>query len=311
MSFRSFCGSLIRRLPCGDRWCMALAAFSGNIQYAVSMYFNSTGSRILSDDEIADVFSGLDEQSIELARRFMHRQFQAPVDGVLIYPKNFYLSEEKEEYEKIHQEYLKSLRKYGFQKNKVGPESVYYHHGLRFIPESGKNYIKGKLFADVGGWWGDSTLVFQKYMPKKTLIFEPVAQNRKKLLKILSRNHVNPETFELLPFGLSDSKSTSDGMEFCSLDDIADKYTEPFGVLKADIEGAGLRFINGAKAVIMRDRPFLSIAIYHNQDEFVGIYQTLKSWNINYHYEIKFLHPFMSHGECTLIAYPAEWECEK
>ena len=126
----------------------------------------------------------------------------------------------------------------------------------------------------LGGWWGDSPLVFQEYMPEKTLIFEPVAQNRKKLLKTLARNHISPEKFELLPFGLSDSKSTSDGMHFCSLDDIAGEYSIPFGVLKADIEGAGLRFVNGAKAVIMRDRPLLSVAIYHNQDEFIGIYQT-------------------------------------
>ena len=82
-----------------------------------------------------------------------------------------------------------------------------------------------------------------------------------------------------------------------------------FGVLKADIEGMGLNFVRGAEQIIRRDRPLLSLSIYHNASEFAGIYQTLKSWNLDYHFEIKSFSPLTPWGEHSLFAYPKEWIC--
>ena len=42
--------------------------------------------------------------------------------------------------------------------------------------------------------------------------------------------------------------------------------------------------------------------------EFTGIYTLMKSWNINYKFELKQLAPLIPGGELTLFAYPAEWE---
>jgi hypothetical protein len=69
-----------------------------------------------------------------------------------------------------------------------------------------------------------------------------------------------------------------------------------------------LRFLQGAKETILRDRPLLSLSIYHCEDEFAGIYNILKAWNIKYHCELKVFAPFASHGEVSLFAYPAEWQ---
>ena len=74
-----------------------------------------------------------------------------------------------------------------------------------------------------------------------------------------------------------------------------------------DIEGMGLKFVKGAEQTIKRDRPLLSLSIYHNADEFAGIYQTLKSWNLNYHYELKQFSPMKAWSELSLLAYPKEW----
>lgn len=78
-------------------------------------------------------------------------------------------------------------------------------------------------------------------------------------------------------------------------------------MIKADVEGMGLKVLNGAEKIIRRDRPLLSLSIYHNEEEFTGIYRTLRSWDLGYHCEIKQFSPLVPHGEYSLFAYPAEW----
>ena len=189
----------------------------------------------------------------------------------------------------------------------MGPESLYYHHGLRFAPEFVKKNIAGKVFADVGGWLGDSALVFAGYSPAKIAVFEPEQAVRTKLENTLKRNSVPGKLYDLHPWGLSDKRTVSDGFECRTLDDISAEYSLPFGVLKADIEGMGTAFLRGAERTVKRDRPLLSLAIYHNEDEFTGIYQLLKSWDLGYHIEIQSLNPLTPHSEVTLFAYPGEW----
>jgi hypothetical protein len=286
---------------------MALIAFNADLQFADSMYGES--SPILSDREIEEAFDGMDEASVALAKKFMHRQYRCNRNGFMVHPKYFYEEDEKAEYKKIVPQLKKALKKYHLQGYQIGPESLYYHHGLRFAPDFVKENIKDKLFADVGGFLGDSAMVFFEYSPAAAIIFEPLAERRDILLKTMQKNHVDSRKYDLQAFALSDSNGVSEdgSMTLRRLDDAAGAYDIPFGVLKADIEGMGLKFIQGAKETIMRDRPLLTLSIYHNLDEFVGIYQTLKSWDISYHYEIKQFSPYTLHGEYSLFAYPQEW----
>ena len=69
----------------------------------------------------------------------------------------------------------------------------------------------------------------------------------------------------------------------------------------------GLKFLRGAEATIRRDRPLLSLSIYHNEEEFTGIYRTLREWDLGYHCELRRFSPYIMHGEYSLFAYPAEW----
>ena len=297
----------LRSLPLGTRIDMALIAFHADLQFTDSIYSDSGNNRIFSDDEIEELFRGMDPGSIELAKKFMHRQYRCPPNGFMIHPKYFYTQTEKDEYRKLYPDFRKALRKYHFSRNQTGPESLYYHHGLRFAPEYVRKNIAGKLFADVGGWWGDSAIVFTQYSPAKIIIFEPFEENRRILVNNLDRNSVSREAYHLQPFALSDFCGCENGMDLRTLDELSSGCSAPFGVLKADIEGAGLHFLKGAQKTIRRDRPLLSLSIYHNEEEFIGIYRTLKSWNINYHCEIKQFSPYTQHGEYSLFAYPAEW----
>ena len=208
---------------------------------------------------------------------------------------------------KILSVFKKECRKYKLNFNDVGPESIYYHHGLRFAPDFVKNNIAGKLFADIGGFLGDSTLVFRHYSPKKIIIFEPLKDCREKIFTTLKKNSVNNSEYEIVPYALSDSSENINGMNCRTLDELYLSQEGTFGVLKADIEGMGLNFVCGAEKIIRRDRPLLSLSIYHNAREFAGIYQTLKSWDLDYHFEIKSFSPLTTWGEHSLFAYPKEW----
>jgi hypothetical protein len=288
----------------GRRLDMAAIAFNADLQFAASEYSDS-GGRIFTDAELEEIFSGLDPASLALARKFMRRQYRCPRNGFMVHPKYFYDDAEKSEYRKIAPE-LRRLRRRLHLPVSVGPESLYYHHGLRFAPDFVKRRIAGRVFADIGGWCGDSALVFGNYDPARILIFEPIAANREKLLRNLARNRVRPGLCEVVPFGLSDRASVENGMECRTLDSFA-AASAPFGVLKADIEGMGLKFLRGAEATIRRDRPLLSLSIYHNEEEFTGIFRTIKEWKIAYHCEIRQFSPYAMHGEYSLFAYPEEW----
>lgn len=311
MGIRSFYTKKITpylsKIPYGKRLNMVLLALLNDLQFPQALYPYFPKNRFFSDSEIEDIFKELDEHSIELAKRFMRRQIHLPKGSYIIHPKYFYTPEEQAEYKKLLPELKKTCRKFGFPFDKVGAESLYYHHGLRFAPDYIKNNIAGKLFGDVGGYWGDSALVFMDYSPDKVIIFEPIAENRRILLKTLNHNHISFDKYNIQPIGLSDTVEVFDDMECKPLDEISLQFGKPFGVLKADIEGMGLKFIQGAEQTIRRDRPLLSLAIYHDADEFAGIYQTLKSWDLNYHFEIKQFSPLIAGGELSLFAYPKEW----
>ena len=249
----------------------------------------------------------MDSDSIRLAGKFMRRQYRCPRNGFMIHPKYFYEQGEKSEYAKIRFELRRTAGKFHLSGLGVGPESLYYHHGLRFAPDSVKRNVSGKVFADVGGWMGDSALAFAGYSPLKIAVFEPFEENRNSLRNILNRNRIPESLYEIFPFALSDRRESVNGMECRTLDSFFHEETGPLGVIKADVEGMGLKVLAGAENVIRRDRPLLSLSIYHNEDEFAGIYRMLKSWNIHYHCEIKQFSPLVHHGEYSLFAYPEEW----
>ena len=313
MGINSFYASIVspflRKTEIGERIDMALVAFNANLQFARFMYAES-GGHIFSESEIDELFPGLDRESLDAAKRFMARQYKALPNSLIVHPKYFYTEAEHAERRKLLKDFNSAVKRFHLPRHLVGPESLYYHHGLRFAPDFIKKHIAGKLFGDVGGWMGDSTLVFSEYAPEKILIFEPDEALVGKLKKTLARSHLAKEKYDIYPFGLSDVCCVSNGIECRTLDEVSAGCSTGFGVLKADIEGMGAAFVRGAAKTIERDRPLLSLAIYHNEEEFTGIYRMLKSWDLGYHIEIKSLNPFAAHGELTLLAYPEEWKAE-
>ncbi|MBP5183349.1 MAG: hypothetical protein J6331_10030, partial [Lentisphaeria bacterium] len=66
----------------------------------------------------------------------------------------------------------------------------------------------------------------------------------------------------------------------------------------------------GAEKVIRKHRPVLALSIYHNPEEFFGMYSALRQWDLDYKFRIVSLEP-VTHGEITLLGVPAEAEEKK
>ena len=81
----------------------------------------------------------------------------------------------------------------------------------------------------------------------------------------------------------------------------------PVGWIKIDLEGYGLPAVKGMVETIKRDRPVLTLAVYHCADELFGIKKLLESLDLNYKIMFRSCR-FDEYHELTLIAYPAELE---
>ncbi len=209
----------------------------------------------------------------------------------------------------------------------LGPE--YYRHGLVFLPESVRGYIASKDFIDAGAFHGESCIVFMEYSPCCVHSFEPSEASRKHFLSLMRKDGVPKGKYCLVPAGLSNEKKTvqihdsggsgmtlsndSSGDEKIQITTV-DSYAEEqklkcVGVIKADVEGMGLALVRGAEKTIRRDRPVLLLSIYHTKEEYYGIYEFLKSLNLNYSFRIEML--FRTIYETTLLAWPAELAADK
>jgi FkbM family methyltransferase len=84
-----------------------------------------------------------------------------------------------------------------------------------------------------------------------------------------------------------------------SIDDLVIQNNLPrLDFIKMDIEGAELHALQGATQTLMRFRPKLAIAVYHNLADFFEIPEYLNSLDIGYRF---FLRHYTIHAEETVI----------
>jgi hypothetical protein len=75
--------------------------------------------------------------------------------------------------------------------------------------------------------------------------------------------------------------------------------------IQADVNGLSLRVIRGAEKMIKRDKPLITVAIYHNPEEFFDIVPLLHEWVPEYKFMVRRCqcNPRITYNELTLIAY--------
>jgi hypothetical protein len=106
--------------------------------------------------------------------------------------------------------------------------------------------------------------------------------------------------------GVSTGKGNST-VNVTTLDLFVDQHGIQVGFIKCDTEGHGLPIIRGAERTLKRQRPVLSLAVYHNTDEMFGIPPLLKQWLPNYHFAWNMaVSAIRKWNEPLYIGYPEE-----
>ena len=279
----------------------------------------------VSADEIKKLYAGLSDHSLEILltyykyaelAAYFAKNLDMQKNNVIIVPLKQLFPGVEEKTEKEEKLCRKIRREVPF--DYVLPEVFYYHHGLKFLDAGVRDYIENTVFLDLGAFIGDSTYVLAQYKPSKIIAFEPSKQNCNEYISNLQ--HEKIQNFELFQMGIAErpgrlslddnglgSSFTENGgndIDVVSVDGFLEQHDYgKIGLIKADLEGMGLQMVKGALETIKRDRPVLLLGIYHNADEFTGIYALLKDELQGYHYQVEALSSFY---EITLLAWPEE-----
>ena len=282
----------------------------------------------------------LDAESIEVIQKIVQR--------LLFYPDAKYkvrtarnatvpgglLLVETEDQQMLIDQQLRTLAK--SVKLPVGmiEESVFYfYHGLSLLPQEVHEYIRGQHFIDVGAYVGDSAIALNKFQYNKIYSLEISLKSIEHYQLNMKENNIPTEKYKVLNIGVASSdneppiKMNDTGsagfsvyrrtgkydeiqIERKSLDWIVDQNEIQPKFIKVDIEGAAMDFVSGASRTLLKFRPVLSIAIYHNPTEFFEVKPALESLLVNYTFLVRKLacgiKNNLIHSEVVLLAYPNE-----
>ncbi len=179
--------------------------------------------------------------------------------------------------------------------------SVFYHkHSINKLKSLDK--IRQKDIIDVGGFIGDSALVFSDYTDQKIYSFEPSKENfslMKKTIELNGLNNVIPvnlalgrEVDSVLYINGNDSSVrtstivSENSIHSTTLDNFVVQNNIKVGLIKVDIEGFEQEFLKGAEQTINTQKPVLLLSIYHNLDDYLHIKPLIESWNLGYTFRI-------------------------
>ena len=164
--------------------------------------------------------------------------------------------------------------------------------------------MRNKDFIDVGGFVGDSAIIFeQEFCDKNIYSFEATKSNFKLLERTLWLNNAT----RIIPINkalgavegkmqicVNESGSSivahhSDEMEITeitTLDSFVRENNLQVGFIKVDIEGFEMEFLKGAKETIESQKPAMLISIYHFGADYFKIKPMIESWNLGYKFKI-------------------------
>ena len=264
--------------------------------------------------------SGMDDDSIKTAIRFLYLPAlfaDHHDDGMLI---SSILAVPPEELRRFEQEKPQLAKHFG-----IPEEDFLFESFTKFripeFPASVRGYMKNTVFLDCGAFIGDSALIMLEFSPSKIYSFDASPKNAEKFKKVMEFNKIPESKVELILTGIGDREyeisfhdtgicstdlhiSGNTKIPIDSLDHLC-RNMDRIGFIKSDIEGFGFDMARGMTEILKRDRPVLSLAIYHNPDEFFEIKPLLESLNLNYKFSIS-AHSYHFWGEIYLHAYPAE-----
>lgn len=284
---------------------------------------------------IAQLKEGLDEKSIDVVDRSIKKILHLPDSkySYLYFSKPsdlervFGTIEDKISCELYSQNLEAYKKRYPLARPEYNIEVFLYHHGLYFANKKIQDYLKDKDFVDVGAYIGESALTFMDYSPRKVYSFEMSSKNGQDYIKTMNLNKISEDKYELLECAVSNCKKTisifdtgkqgtnilrSGGdheVECIDVDSFAEEKNLKVGLIKTDVEGHGIDVLQGMRKTIQKDRPILSLGIYHSPVEFFETKPLLEEIvkGLNYKITIEEQRPYSdSLLDTVIFAYPDE-----
>lgn len=257
------------------------------------------------EKEYKELINGLDDESIKIVSRIIHRIFN------INEPLFLYGDEEKKQ--SIYFDNAYNITKL--------TEDCWVN-GKYFLPV---NCFDGNVFIDrmfisefkhperfadkdildVGAYVGDSSLILSEYTSKNIYAFEPVQKFIdliKQTIKLNNKQNIIP-----VQKGLDESNKTiyaselegatsyilNNGSEkkvelnLTTLDDFVKENNIKVGLIKVDIEGAEQNFIKGAINTIKTQKPSMVISCYHTASDFFNLKKMIESIGGGYTFKIR------------------------
>ncbi len=284
--------------------------------------------------------SGLDKESLNLIDVILERiaaypdesskrkvSRKAPVAGGLLPVETAHARKE------IGKKLRAVRRKYGFLSEHTEESVFYYYHGLSLLPAPVIKYINDRDFIDLGAFVGDSAISLIDFNYRKIYSVEMSLKSIARYKENMKRCGIGNDKYEIINACIS-SEGDNSALEIPdtgsagisslrikgkydriivdkkSLDQIVDEYGISPAFIKADLEGNSLEMVKGARHTLVKFRPVLSVAVYHNPREFFEIKPYLEGFLNNYKFMLRKLSSGIKdnlcHSEVILLGYPAE-----
>lgn len=198
------------------------------------------------------------------------------------------------------------------------PPQFFYRHGAVFLDKAVTDRLEGGIFYQCGAFCGASVIVMEQYKPAKIYAFEPSVGHSQFLQANVAHAGIkNAEMYRLciadregkvvLPDRDKEGKPCKTEAPTASLDIFEQKksVTGRVAWIQADVNGMGLLVVRGAEKMIKRDKPLITVGVYHSPDEMFGIVPLLHEWVPEYKFMVRRCqcNPRIPYTEITLIAY--------
>ncbi len=198
------------------------------------------------------------------------------------------------------------------------PPQFFYRHGAIYLDSAVTDRLAGGIFYQCGAFCGASLIVMNQYKPEKMYGFEPSIGNAQFLqANVAHAGLKNADVYRMcigdqigkviMPDRDREGKQCKTEAPMANLDFFEQKKNVTGHVtwIQADINGMGLRMIRGAEKIIKRDKPLITVAVYHSPDEMFGIVPLLHEWVPEYKFMVRRCQCNLRvpYTEITLIAY--------
>ena len=181
--------------------------------------------------------------------------------------------------------------------------SRYGMHLLRNIQT-----VQNKDIIDVGGYVGDTALLFSPLTNRNVYVFEASPDNCAIIKQTIQLNQLENIKLEhmalsdhagVVTFNLGERSSCNSLIERAgytypehiqvqatTLDEYVQEHRLDVGLIKVDIEGGEQLFLQGALETIRKFHPILLFSIYHSGDDFFKIKAIIDAMDLGYQFQV-------------------------